>query len=241
MQQNNTQQRQPQPIKMALETEEPKKIGESWSVLATAIVTQGNRTLEGRNVQFFLSGIPYDQPVQTDANGRAQIDITDIPMDDNRLSVEAQAIGQSARARKIITLPKAEKPKTEIRLEILATRDDEGVVHVTLVRLDKDGKGSSGKILYIDEKPTIEIIQTNQDGIAPLPLPKKDVKRRVLFFLPEKPDEKIRVDVAAKTSPKNGQTSIPLATKSFGERMRTAIKKGRQERKQEKEGKEKRS
>lgn len=223
MQQNNAQQRQPQPIRVVLETEEPKKIGESWSILATAIVSQGNRTLDGREVQFFLNSIPYDQPVQTDANGRSQTDITDIPSDEDRLSIEVQAIGQLARARKVITLPKAEKPKTEIRLEILATRyEGADKMNTSLVRLGKDGKGSAGQVCYIDRDLVPIFIQTDSLGIATTTLNVLPEKRRVLFFLPEKPNERIRVDVKGSRL-----EQPPIApVKSFSDRMRAAFNSG---------------
>lgn len=111
------QQRQPQPIKVAIETEEPEKIDNSWSILATTVVTQGNRTLDGREMQFFINGIPYDQPIQTDDNGRAQIDITGISATLKKFSVGAQIVGQSFMARKIIQLPEV-KPVTKTPAEL---------------------------------------------------------------------------------------------------------------------------
>jgi len=115
-----TQQRPPQPIKVAIETEEPEKIGTSWSILTTAIVSQGNRVLDERQVQFFLNGLPFDQPAPTDDNGRAQIDVTGIPLDAKRVSVEAQIVGQTFRARRIVSLPETKKSdKEQIPVELI--------------------------------------------------------------------------------------------------------------------------
>ena len=213
-----------------LETEGPKKTGTGWSILATAIVSQGNRTLDGREVQFFLNSIPYDQPVQTDSNGRAQIDIIGIPMDDERLSVEAQVVGQLIRAKKSIVLPKTEKvQKPEIRLEIMATRYNGNRMHASLVRLEKDGKGAAGQICYIDRDPTPIPIQANSLGIATVTLDILPEKRRVLFFLSEKPSERIRVDVKGS---KPEQPPIKPA-ESFSDRMKSAFDEGRGKEKKE--------
>lgn len=112
------QPRQPQPLKVVIETEEPVKTGDSWSILATAIVSQGNRTLDGRDVQFFVNGVVFGQPTQTDDNGRAQIGIWNIDFNAKRITVEAQLVGQASRARKIMDLPKTESQSSAVPAEL---------------------------------------------------------------------------------------------------------------------------
>ena len=146
--------RQPQPIKVAIETEEPAKIGDSWSILATAIVSQGNRTLDGREVQFFVDGVKYDQPTQTDDNGRAQIDIQGIDADAKRISVEAQIVGQAARVRKIVAPQKSSENMCKpTDLEVKAEGKN-GVYQVNMQIVDVEGKGVPGKIRVMSEEET---------------------------------------------------------------------------------------
>ena len=145
---NRQQPRPPQPIKVAIETEEPKKIGDSWSILATAIVSQGNRTLDGREVQFFVDGIIYDQPVQADSNGRAQIDIVGIDQNAQRVSIEAQIVGQSSRARKVISLPETKKGVKPNDLEI-RTEGKNGDYQIHMQIVGSECQGVKGTIRII--------------------------------------------------------------------------------------------
>lgn len=149
--QRQQQPRQPQPIKVAIETEEPEKIGDSWSILATAIISQGNRTLDGREVQFFVNGIAYNQPTQTDDNGRAQIDIQGIDSSAKRISIEAQVVGQTPRARKIIAL---QRPLGDIRkpadIEV-TTEGKNGAYQVNMQIVDAEGNGVPGTIRVMSE------------------------------------------------------------------------------------------
>lgn len=145
------QPRQPQPIKVAIETEEPQKIGDSWSILATAIVSQGNRTLDGREVQFFVSGLTYSQPTQTDDNGRAQINIQNVDAT-KPISIEAQLIGQPSKSRRVVP-PKSSGNKCSSDLEIKAEGKD-GVYQVNMQILDAEGKGVPGVIRVMSEDET---------------------------------------------------------------------------------------
>jgi len=209
----NNPQRPPQPIKVAIEIEKPEKIGDSWSVLATAIVSQGNRTLDGREVQFFTNGIPYDQPVQTDNNGRAQIDIADISADTKRVSVEAQIIGQSPRARKIITLPNEKKETKDVEVSILVTREKDEILSVILARLDENKKGLPGKIVYVDQQA--RIIETDEFGMVTLEFT-RNRRRQVVVFPAERSGKKIWIDVDDATpiaSPAPAPTPTNFATR----------------------------
>jgi len=155
MAQNNP--RQPQPIRVALEHEEPEKTGDDWSILATAIVSQGNRTLDGRDVQFFLNGIAYDQSAQTDGNGRVQTDIIGIPNDARRISIEAQVVGQAVRARKIVTLPAPEKPAGKLipaRL-IVDPRRVDNEINLFILVVDENNRGvPNARLIIVDGRIT---------------------------------------------------------------------------------------
>jgi len=167
--QNNPQQRQqqrpPQPIKVALETEEPEKTGNEWSIMATAVVSQGNRTLDGREVQFFTNGIAYDQPVQTDNNGRAQIDVVGISMDAKRVSIEAQVVGQTARARKIVSFPAKEKGTKSVPAELIVDPRRVGnEINFFILVVDEEKKGVPNARLTIIDGHAVTHPSANEHG-----------------------------------------------------------------------------
>jgi len=165
-QQRQQQPRQPQPIKVAIETEEPVKIGDSWSVLVTAIVSQGNRTLDGREMQFFANGIAYNQPIQTDDNGRAQIDIVGISVSATArsFSVGAQIVGQPSMARKIIPLPEI-KTKSQAPAELsVDPRRIGNEINLFVLVTDEERHGVKNARLTIIDGHTVAHPSTNEHG-----------------------------------------------------------------------------
>lgn len=163
--QRQRQPRQPQPIKVAIETEEPEKIGDSWSILTTAIVSQGNRVLDGREVQFFINGPAYSQPTQTDDNGRAQIDIQSIDSNAKRISIEAQVVGQATRARKIIELPKKETSKKSTPAELTVDPRRLGnEINLFILVTDEERRGVPNARLSIVDGHTVTHPSTDETG-----------------------------------------------------------------------------
>ncbi len=163
--QRQQQPRQPQPIKVAIETEEPEKIGDSWSILATAIVSQGNRTLDGREVQFFVNGIAYNQPTQTDDNGRAQIDIQGLDSSAKRISIEAQVVGQATRGRKIIELSKKEGAKKSTPAELSVTpRRIGNEINFFVIVTDEEKQGVKNTHLTIIDGHLVTHPSTDETG-----------------------------------------------------------------------------
>ena len=162
--QNNQQQRQPQPIRVVIETEEPKKIGASWSILATAIISQGNRAMDGREVQFFLNSFPYGQPAQTDDNGRAQIDIVGIPVDARRVSIEAQVVGQTARTRKIVFLPETKKSDKKPAELIVDPRRVGNEINIFILVVDEENRGVPNARLTIIDGRTVTHPLVDKNG-----------------------------------------------------------------------------
>ncbi len=158
--------KQPPSPKIALETEPAQKIGQEFHILATAIVSQGNRTLAGQTIQFFCAGQPNGNPAQTDENGRVQYNITGIPLGAKNVSIEVQIVGQPIWARKIISLPTDEKPK-QVPTELIVDPTRVGnQVNIFVYIINEDNQGVPNAKITIVDSSKDEIIRerTDEDG-----------------------------------------------------------------------------
>jgi hypothetical protein len=209
--------------------------GNDFFMITSATLAKGDRPLSNQQIKIFIDGVESEPLITDQEHGRVLYEV-EFSTISKSVSVEARQTGfntRSPRISRILPWPerKKENETNEIKLEIMATRDSGDNLNVTLVRLEKNGKGSSGQICYIDQDPTPQTIQTDPFGIAILSLVKRTTKRRVLVFLPEKPIEKIRVDVIAlrNNGEENGKPISPM--ESLSERMFAAFNQGRQKKK----------
>lgn len=95
----------------------------------------------------------------------------------------------------------------EKKLEILSARAKDGVLSVTLVRLDQWG-GGPGRVYYTDmepegEDPGAQCYETPTDGHGVVRISfAYDLRgRKVTFFLPENPEVKVEIVVPARPRP----------------------------------------
>jgi len=113
MEKDKPQQKESQQTKVSVTTDPPQKDASGvFSVRAMAIVSLGAKTLHGVRVQFFLDSREEGVAAQTDENGRISIDVT-LPAGKKSCSIEAQVVGEIARARTIVDIPDTEKKKRE--------------------------------------------------------------------------------------------------------------------------------
>ncbi|HRY52885.1 MAG TPA: hypothetical protein P5089_03550 [Candidatus Portnoybacteria bacterium] len=219
-------------VSLVVDIEKLDHSGENnFSIVASATLVRGDRPLGGQQIKIFIDGVESEPLITDQDHGRVLYRKTFSTINQS-FSIEARQIGFNTRSAKITRLlPWPDKKKNDeagAKLEILATRYCDNILYVSLVRLDKDGKGSPGQIFYIDQVTTGSIIQTikaQEHGIALLILEKKEEKRRVIAFLPEKLNEKIRIDVlGTKNVEEKDKTVTP--EKSLFEKMRKAFAKG---------------
>lgn len=159
----NQHKKQQQPIHVVVETEIPQKVGDQWQILATAIVNQGKRAVKGQIIQFFLSGLPIGASAQTNENGRISFNI-DIPLNLKSVTIEAQIVGQSIRARKIVVLPKEENSK-QIPAKLIIDPARVGNKINFLIRIiDEKKQGVKGSKITIVDSGQISTVNTDEDG-----------------------------------------------------------------------------
>lgn len=203
----------------------------------TAILTRGSRATANQQIQLYLAGQPFGNLVPTDENGRVIKDFS-ITTAAKTISVEAQTVGFATRAKKFIDLPRPEKetkrktkPKRQVsKLEQISVATTGQTLVISLARIDEADKSISGKIFYSDPvKDAIQKIVTDKSGIATIALPIGRDKRTIIFFLPEKPKERIEIEIPA-VKKEVAQIEKPEKTtpiKPLKERIAEAYKKGR--------------
>ena len=106
----------PKPVVVEVQAAEPTASGDSWSVLVTAIVSQGDRALDGRGVQFYANGRPIGGSALTDSNGRAQ-QVVHARDTVKYITVEAQVAGAPFRGRVVAAAP--EKKDKSVPTELV--------------------------------------------------------------------------------------------------------------------------
>jgi hypothetical protein len=135
-----------------------------------------------------------------------------------------------AKAKKELQNAKEKKPKPQVSkiVQIGTPAVIGNTLIFMLVRIDESGKGIAGKILY---NKADEIIKsdTDENGIAKITFPFGEVKRTVAFFLPEKPNEKIEMEIPAvkKEVAKTEQPKKTTPIKPLREKIIEAYHKGR--------------
>lgn len=161
----NQHKKQQQPIHVVVEAETPQKIGDQWQVLVTAIISQGKQAVEGQAVQFFLNGLSVGTSAQTDENGRVSLNV-DIPLNLKSAAIEAQIIGQSFRARKMIALSKESKESgKQIPAELIVDPARVGNKINFLIRIiDEKKQGVKGSKITIVDSGQISTVNTDEDG-----------------------------------------------------------------------------
>lgn len=226
---NQKQTKGSRPIRMTLETEAPLKVGQEFHILATAIATRGNQTLEGKVVQFFLNGTEIDNPAQTDQNGRAQYNVIGIPLDAKSITIEAQLIGQAARARKVVLLPAKEpKKKQPYDLEII-TRGKDGKYFINITIVGEDGSGVKGIVRMITDEETRDF-PTDEQGVTSLTLEVTERQKELEFIVlgSSRGNKKLRLSGKEKAKPKRPE---PTQEELAGGFWKT-LKIGRRKRKE---------
>lgn len=132
----------PKPVVVEVQAAEPTvdQTGGTWSVLVTAIVSQDDRALAGRGVQFYANGRAMGSPAAADPNGRAQ-QVVHARDTVKHLTVEAQAAGAPFRGRAVVTAPEKkveDKPvPTELVVDPWRVSND---VRLFVLVLDQNGK-----------------------------------------------------------------------------------------------------
>ncbi len=140
----------PKPVVVEVQVAEPTVSGDEWSVLVTAIVSQGGRSLAG-HVQFYSNGQAIGGPVPMDPNGRVP-QVISAPDTEKYLTVEAQVTGTPCRGRAVIQAPEKkaeEKKKTLLPLAVskgLVIQTDQECVWQFIVNAQ-----------YEDKKPAVGV------------------------------------------------------------------------------------
>lgn len=144
---NWRQRRQEPQTRIDLEYEEWQKVDKEWHTLVTAIVHRGRQALEGIPVRFFVSGVEWEEPENTDGNGRVQTVVRVLP-GTRHIAISAQIIGQAAvRIRKVIPLP---QPKTRSsEAEELLRKKEQKELELGIAETERKLKETQQKPLQI--------------------------------------------------------------------------------------------
>lgn len=156
---------------VTLTCEEPRRL-ENGEVIITSfavVVRKNQQAEEGRDVQFFVSGIEEGKPLRTDRNGRVQRDITVPPVAIQRGSctIDAQVVGSSAVASKSVSLKKFQ-PKIDKAKELIPSqfRIDNRSIRVTFLLKSELGEPMKGVTVVLSTKDfSLEIISGEDGGI----------------------------------------------------------------------------
>ena len=112
-----------------------------------------------------------------------------------------------------IPLPWPEKDTKKeagaIRLAIVLTREENEILYTTVARLNENGVGVKGSITYVDADNKPQIEPTDEQGLAMVPLPLRDEKRKVIFFPSESPMKKRPVYVRGTEDTSSTTTGEP--------------------------------
>lgn len=160
------QQSQPKPIKIVVETEAPQKVGGAYQIFCTAIVSQGDKALGGRDIQFFLNGVDFGAPAQTDDdNGRVPILFQGIPLDAKVVTVEAQVVGTAHRYRKVVSLPEEPKKSVGVPAELVVDPTRIGNKITIFARVvDEEGRGVPRTKITVVDGVNVGTVPTDEDG-----------------------------------------------------------------------------
>ncbi|OGZ34428.1 MAG: hypothetical protein A2174_01500 [Candidatus Portnoybacteria bacterium RBG_13_41_18] len=205
-----------------------------FSLDLLAVASQDRRPLRG-SIQFFVGGDEQNGPVRTDNRGRASKNeiVLEVEPGLKKLLIEAQIVDTDKRVKKFIDVPwpNTNKPKVQVKLELISGITTEQSVTIFLARVDETGKGVMGKVFYIDPtKPAeIQTKDTDENGISAVAIPFGKVKRTAIFFLPEKPNEKIDKEIPSEKRKvaKTEQQKETTPKRPLKERIAEAYKKGR--------------
>lgn len=162
-----------------LELEAPQKTVDGYKILATAIVSENWRPIEGKSVIFFLGGMPVGKILPTDANGRAQQEIK-IPVGTQAVSVEVQVLGSSATARENLTIPEeaenAKKPGKKPKKVYVTFTGKPGEQKLVISVSDENGNFVPGASVKLVDGDDIRSLKTDEDGtlVYPMKFTEKD-------------------------------------------------------------------
>ncbi|MBI4120411.1 MAG: hypothetical protein HY454_03000 [Parcubacteria group bacterium] len=144
-----------------------KAAGGEFSIEVEAIVTEGQRALQGRDLQFFVGSAAFSTPERTDDNGRCKKTITGPVPPSKEVRIEVQVIGQATRREVTIKIPADPKaPGRTDKLSVRYTLRDDGNYLVAILVADEKGKEKSGVPVTFVADGEVETIPTNNHGIA---------------------------------------------------------------------------
>lgn len=230
---------------MADNRKDRKKGGESWpksslyliakEISATEIKTRVEilNPRGERMVRFVINGVvPVPSGIVTTQDSKAER-VFKLPANTTEVKVRAETIGEPRFFDEIsvivpTTASEVKKEGKKIsKLIPLGTSLDETNLYITLARVDEAGEGRGGKICFIDTALTeVQTKETNDHGTAIISLPLGESRRKAVFFLPEKPGEKIEREIPTKKGKKEPEPKIPK-TETLIDRLKKAFDAGR--------------
>ena len=183
-------------LEIKIFVEEPERTQGGLFILASAIVTLDQKIEKDHSVQFFLDGLPYGQPSETDENNGRVTEKIRIPNDIRKVSVVAQVVGTGVYDRKIIDIfQEPTKPKPIPTLKVEASGKN-GRYLLSVLVTDKDGNPIKGiPVSFAPEDNILDRIEvpTKDNGVAVQPVTITSMERFVLAMVEGAKPERIHL------------------------------------------------
>ncbi len=183
-------------LKVVLMVGEIVKTTASFKIPVSALVTKGEKAIQGLMVQFYLGVQKSGAAVETDVNGRAVYEFDGIPLTEKEVMLQAQVDGTSAWARVVILLPAEPKAVRVLTCSEPQVFGDNGTYEVRVRVTDERHNGVQGiKFIFrdlIDPNGTKDE-RTNQDGICFVKVQFQEIDKFVVVEYPDGTDRKLHL------------------------------------------------
>ena len=180
-------------LRLSLELTEPDKSGDTWSVTATAIVSDPQGPMADVEVQFYVDSQAVDSPQPTEGDGRVRIQLTDLTK--GKRLIEATIVGSTVRSKRTINL-KDKDPKQANEINV-SRSGHRGSYRLEFTVLDDKGRGMKDTPVKIidDANPSAspDELTTNERGVATTTITFTEREKRLVVSVPGAPQTRKKI------------------------------------------------